>query len=104
MKMHKNIGTNRMDVFFAFKPTSFEQVKETRATGHPATRQIVAITQAIRFTPAQYDAFVADFFQPLPFLSGRGGPQDCLLVQAQGRPSLVVNSEGYDYARYVAMI
>jgi len=95
---------NQKEVFFAFKPTSLEQVKEAKTAAHPANRQIATITQAIRFTPAQYDAFVADFFQHLPFLSGKGGPHDCLLVKAQGRPSLVVNSEGYDYARYVAMI
>lgn len=92
------------EVYFALKPTSLEQVRQVRDAQHPANRQIVTITQAIRFTPDQYDAFVADFFQPLPFLSGRGGPQDCLLVLAQERPTLVVNSEGYDYARYVAMI
>jgi len=95
---------NPKEPFFAFKPVSLEQVKEVKAARHPANRQIVTITQSIRFTSAQYDTFVADSFQPLPFLSGRGCPHDCLLVLAQGRPTLVVNSEGYDYARYVAML
>ena len=56
---------------------------------------------------AEYDAFASDFYAAREWLKGKGGYSDsgavkAIEVTAPERPTLLVNPEGYDYAKYVA--
>ena len=58
-------------------------------------------------TTAEYDAFASDFYAAREWLKGKGGYSDSgavktIEVTAPERPTLLVNPEGYDYAKYVA--
>lgn len=92
-----------MYVAFARKPYALDDVINTAAHARPSDRERVTIADVVKLTAAQYDAFTADFNQELSWLTGKGGVTGSLLVQAPGRRSLVVNPEGYDYAKYVAV-
>lgn len=59
--------------------------------------------QAGGHSAGAYDELVSDFTRRRAWLRGKGGRNGCLLVQAPGRRSLVIDPQGYDYARYVAL-
>lgn len=91
-------------VAFARKPYDLDDVRDVAALARPSDRERVTIAEVVTLTAAEYDAFTADFIQALPWLSGKGGLSGSLLVRAPGRDTLVVNPEGYDYAKYVAVV
>lgn len=70
----------------------------------PNAPESVRIVETRVLTPHEFDVLAADFFAHQDWLDGKGGVQGCLMVKAAGRPSLVINPEGYDYARYVAVV
>lgn len=88
-------------VSFACKPYDLNDVKS--AAHCHSERQRVVIAETVNMSTAQYDAFTKSFSRSTEWLDGKGGRKGSLLVKAPGRASLVVNPEGYDYARYVAL-
>lgn len=90
-------------VAFSSKPRNLADVRADTAHARPTDYKHVAIAEIVTLTAPQYDAFAANFYQTLPWLTGKGGRAGSLLVRAPGRTPLVVNPEGYDYARYVAV-
>jgi hypothetical protein len=64
------------------------------------------IQEDITLTIAEYDAFIARPLVSRSWLAGKGGFRNgriqVVAVGAQARPTLLVNPEGSDYARYVA--
>lgn len=68
----------------------------------------VLITETREMTPAEFDGFASSLLRSRPWLAGRGGTllegTLCVEVCAPGRPTLYINPEGGDYARYVARL
>lgn len=90
-----------MSVIFVRKPVDLDEVRYwTRAGLDP---EQVSIAETINLSTAAYDEFVRYFCQSRDWLRGKGGTAGCLLVKAPKRQSLVIDPQGYDYARYVAL-
>ena len=74
--------------------------------------QECSVNKVIRLSGAEYDSFTRNFFQNRDFITDNrehmsygNGMQGCILVVGEGRPDgVLVNSEGYDYARRTAFI
>ncbi len=74
----------------------------------------VEIAKIIELTQAQYSHFSSHLLDDMPFIkanrdiAAQGSRQDavrCLLVTTrEGRNAILVDSQGYDYARYAAFI
>jgi len=71
------------------------------------------VEKVIRLSGAEYDRFAADMLQDYDFIRenkdlmrpGPDGQPHCLLVVGEGRrDGVLVDSSGYDYARYSAFI
>lgn len=92
----------QLQVVFVSKPFDLEEVFYWQQSGIRPER--VEIGETVRLSTDAYDELVSDFTQRRVWLRGKGGRQNCLLVQAPGRRSLVIDPQGYDYARYVALI
>lgn len=65
------------------------------------------IIETIQLASFEYDAMAKNLFADCGPLMGKGGTDAdgtarCLLVKAPRRKSLLINPEGYSYARYVA--
>jgi hypothetical protein len=69
-------------------------------------RVLVAANKTL--APDEYDAFAGDLLSSHEWLRGLGGACDsgvlCVEVCSPGRPTLYVNPDCYDYARYVARL
>ena len=69
-------------------------------------RVLVAANKTL--TPDEYDAFAGDLLSSQDWLRGLGGQCEsgvlCVEVVSPGRPTLYVNPDCYDYARYVARL
>lgn len=90
-----------MSVIFVRKPVDLDEVRYwTRAGLDP---EQVSIAETVNLSTAAYDEFVRYFCQSRDWLRGKGGTAGCLLVKAPKRQSLVIDPQGYDYARYVAL-
>lgn len=65
-----------------------------------------AITETVTLTPAAYDTLGRNLMAQTGFLTGKGGMRDgtaqCIAVKARGRKTLLINPEGYSYARMAA--
>lgn len=71
----------------------------------------VEVTKIIELTPAQYRHFSSHLLEDMPFIAanralmsgGSDGVTRCLLVTTRNiRGGLLIDSQGYDYARYAA--
>ncbi|WP_247539086.1 hypothetical protein [Ralstonia pseudosolanacearum] len=84
---------------FARKPADLSQV----CGGEYAE---VYVTETKQLTTAEFDEFANDLLMSRDWLRGKGGgylgKYLCVEITAPGRPTLYVNPEGSDYARYVA--
>ena len=81
-------------VRFARKPSS---LKDMADFPFYEKERDVEVSETVTLTADEYDTFTADFFDsPLPCSS------QIFRVVAENRADLIVNTEGYDYARYVA--
>lgn len=69
-------------------------------------RVLVAANKTL--APDEYTAFANDLLSSRDWLSGLGGQCEsgvlCVEVVSPGRPTLYVNPDCYDYARYVARL
>lgn len=90
-----------LTVVFVSKPFDLKELLYWQ--GALIRPECVEIAETIRLSPGAYDELVSDFTRRRTWLQGKGGRQNCLLVQAPGRRSLVIDPQGYDYARYVAL-
>ncbi|ARU21575.1 MFS transporter [Ralstonia solanacearum] len=84
---------------FARKPADLSEV-------HGKEYATVYVTETRQLTAAEFDAFTCSLLMSRDWLRGKGGGTRngylCIEVAAPGRPTLYVNPEGGDYARYVA--
>lgn len=90
-----------MSVIFVRKPVDLDEVRYWTRAG--LDQEQVSIAETINLSTAAYDEFVRYFCQSRDWLRGKGGTAGCLLVKAPKRQSLVIDPQGYDYARYVAL-
>lgn len=69
------------------------------------SRRLVAITEKKRLSVVEYDELAEGFLISRPWLQDKDGKGLCgsIMVTARGRSPLVIQPEGYDYARYVAL-
>lgn len=68
----------------------------------------VKVNKIKRMTTAEFDAFANDLMSDRDWMKGHGGIEDgkirhCILVVAPDRPSLYIDPQGYEYARYVGL-
>ena len=103
-----------MKGYFASKPLDLEEVRgaigeRERSGRKPAELHPIA---AVTLSAARFHFFSRALLEDWPFLVPyaektifkRDGTADCVLVKAEGKPTLAVCMEGYDYARYVALV
>lgn len=72
----------------------------------------VEVTKIIELTHAQYQHFFSHLLEDMPFIaanrelmSGSDSATRCLLVTTRNiRGGLLIDSQGYDYARYAAEV
>ncbi|MDT8998332.1 hypothetical protein RQP53_03470 [Paucibacter sp. APW11] len=87
---------------FVRKPTSLDVV---RAEQGERMRVLVIETRAV--SANEYEEIASNLFASRPWLAGKGGIEygaaRCVAVQAPERPTMYINPEGSDYARYVAI-
>ena len=89
---------------FVSKPNNLHDLNARAAEARP---QPTRIKEVVELTAPEFDAFTSNFFATTPWLAGKGGGMaiiDAIEVRALDRPRLLVNPEGYDYARYVAVL
>ncbi|MET2523246.1 hypothetical protein [Ralstonia pseudosolanacearum] len=93
-KLHKRLP-------FARKPADLSEVRGKEYVE-------VYVTETKELTTAEFDDFANNLLMSRDWLRGKGGgylgKYLCIEVIAPGRPTLYVNPEGSDYARYVACI
>ncbi len=86
---------------FARKPADLSQVRGQEYVE-------VYVTEIKELTTAAFDDFASGLLVSRDWLRGKGGGRLgsylCIEVTAPDRPTLYVNPEGSDYARYVACI
>ena len=91
-KLHKRLP-------FARKPADLSEVRGKEYVE-------VYVTETKELTTAEFDDFASSLLVSRDWLRGKGGGKlgsyFCIEVIAPGRPTLYVNPEGSDFARYVA--
>lgn len=94
---------------FCFKSCRVQDLKDSRADG-PIR---VQVTKVIQLTQEQYQHFCSHLLEDMPFIKANkdlNGSNDkdmalCLLVTTRNiRGGILVDCQGYDYARYVAEV
>ncbi|AST28957.1 hypothetical protein [Ralstonia pseudosolanacearum] len=89
----------RKSLPFARKPADLSQVRGQEYVE-------VYVTETKELTTSEFDDFASSLLVSRDWLRGKGGGRlgsyFCIEVTAPGRPTLYVNPEGSDYARYVA--
>lgn len=104
-----------MKGYFARKASNLDDLKEQQAVlkdgnygGYPYT-----IEKVIELSKEDYKDFTQDFFEPRDFIKenielmyvDREGLWHCILVKAvTGKDGVLIEAEGYDYARYTCYI
>jgi len=68
------------------------------ATGYMEQEREVEVEKTITLSTKDYDSFTSDFlFAPPPCYA------EIFRIVCEGKPTLIVNTEGFSYARYVAV-
>lgn len=89
------------------------------------------ITDIVTLTPQDYEKFVHNFLTDFDFIAGKGGSNSdfetdkenffeltkeeayewrkqsynlCVMIKAEGKESILINPEGYNYSRYVGFL
>ena len=91
-----------LSVAFVSKPVNLEEVRYWTMSGS-IQPDCARVTETVEMNSAEYDVFTSSFCESREWLAGKGGLNNCLLVKAPHRPALVIDPQGYDYARYVAL-
>lgn len=90
-------------VAFTCKPMNLDEV----GGGSLSTAYVF---KRIHMDSMGYDYFVNGFCRSTPWLTGQAislplkKARACIMVVSQCRPVLLVDTQGYDYARYVARV
>lgn len=106
-----------MKVYLVKKATSVRDWEEAKKcievySGAKAKREVV-IEKTINLAPAEFTAFCDDLLEDRDFIKenrdlmkvDENGVWHCIKVTARGsKVSVLVDCEGYDYARYTAVI
>lgn len=101
-----------MKAHFARKLNNLEQLKELTKLdlGDEETKDSYKIIKEIKLNPAEFKAFSADFFKDWDWLTsedgGRGpdGKLRCTkVINSETSEAVLVNNEGFSYARYTAL-
>jgi hypothetical protein len=92
---------------FASKPSDLSDIPPGILSDDEDEAVEYTVREVVQMTREQYDALVGNFFADQPWLATpkggvRNGAVQAIEVQAPGRPSLLVNPEGFTYPRYVA--
>ena len=90
---------------FTRKPADLNEVSNPYLRDDQPTPY--TITETIRLSAPEYDEFGSDLLAQNKMFDGKGGQTPkgvtkCIAIEAKGRRTLLVNPEGYDYARMVA--
>ncbi len=89
------------------KPSNFEEVlKITKKYIEEA--ESVIVEKTIELTDAEYQKLVDNpRTKTFGFLKNQGGTEDGKMltveIKCKDRPTLLINAEGYEYARYIGM-
>ena len=84
---------------FVSKPNNLHDLNARAAEARP---QPTRIKEVIELTASEFDAFISNFFATTSWLAGKVGGMaiiNAIEVRAPDRPRLLLNPEGYDYAR-----
>lgn len=105
-----------LKVYLVKKAASIKDWEEAKKcieiySGAKAKREVV-IEKTINLPPAEFAAFCDDLLEDKDFIKENrdlmkveNGTWHCIKVTARGsKVSVLVESEGYDYARYTAVI
>lgn len=99
-----------MTGYFARKPNTIEDVKAVIGYGKPQPIKVVA---DVELSKEQYKAFTENMSAEYDFISAHtnntgvaDGFMRCILVRKAGtkRKAIAVESDGYNYARYAALV
>lgn len=99
-----------MKGIFARKPADIGDLRKARETGQKKTIKIHA---RVDLDPADFEYFANNLLEDYNFIEenefGTGVDEEgnvfCILVSTKDRPEkIAVNPEGYNYARYAALI
>ena len=102
------MGISTIDTYFRRKPVRVEDLDCVERT-KPFR---IEVTRMIELNQAQFQHFSTHMLQDMPFIAANrdlmreaDGVQRCLLVYDRDRSDgILVQSEGYDYARYAAYV
>lgn len=85
------------------KPSSLREVEEF--SRHILNRTAVLITEVWKLTAAEYSDFGNSCLKSRPEFCGKGGytQYQGKPVLSVGKPTLLIDPEGYDYARYIGL-
>ena len=97
-----------INTYFCRKPGCLEDLLDEQNRG-PIQVQVV---KAVQLSYEQYQHFLAHISEDMPFLTANkaltgcdDGVRRCLLVTSRGvRGGILVDCQGYDYARYAAEV
>ena len=89
-------------VFYYKAPSIYEKFIKNYSDGY----MDYTVTKEVTVTAEQYDAWVGDLLADFPPIAGLGGCVEGVVqavrVSAPGRKALIVDPEGYNYARYIS--
>lgn len=92
------------------KPSSLREIEEF--SRHILNRTAVLITEVWELTAAEYSDFGNSCLKSRPEFCGKGGYTQyqgkpvlsVIALCCHGKPTLLINPEGYDYARYIGLL
>ena len=99
-----------MEGYFVRKPADIDDLRKARITGSAAPIKVIA---RLNMEPADFDYFAENLLEDYNFIeehtgnsgTDREGNEYCIIVGTNNRKEkIAVNPEGYNYARYAALI
>lgn len=89
------------------KPSNLDEV-QTYTNINKSKAEKVLVTEVIKLSESDYEKLVNNFSGDFDYLKGKGGYNDTyrnvVLVYCPNKPYLVIDPEGYSYARYVGLV
>lgn len=96
---------------FRFSRKACDLAEALSSLDDPAYVNPARIDWAHELTPAAYDEFACGLLMDVEWLGGLDGLDGnepgiirCVLVTAPDRPPLLVDSQGYSYARFIGLL
>ena len=102
-----------MKALFGRKVSNLEELKELteRAITAGEIGETYAVTREVRLSDREFRKFADDFFEDQPWITpGDGGVNEnretrCIkVINEETGEGVLVNSEGYSYPRYTALV